>query len=188
MTGRATRVEAIVGCLVHCLNRILNNKLKREIEEREEMNYYQDSGDLIIKLYAKDDYTVKYQVCKNTKITSSDDTVSKKVISPTGRTKRFAISFSHHTDALSYSAESMLLTERINKSGPIRTKSSYDLTNKIEALTELIKEAGGIVLTKDDKYFNRLDPKKTVVKVAEKKVIANKMSKGDFLKEIGNFT
>lgn len=152
------------------------------------MNYYQDSGDLIIKLYAKDDYTMKYQICKNTKITSSEDTVEKRVTGSSGRTKRFSISYSHHSDTLGYSAESMTITERIDKSGPIKTKSSYDLTNKVEALTELIKEAGGIVLGKDDKYFNRLDPKKATVKVAEEKIIANKMSKGDFLKEINSFT
>jgi len=152
------------------------------------MNYYQDSGDLIIKLFAQDDYTVKYQICKNTKITSSDDNIEKKVTSPSGRTIIFRVVFSAHSDSMSYNAESMALSERIDKSGKIRTKSSYDLAEKIEVLTELITEAGGIVLGKDDKYFNRLNPKKAIVKAAEEKIHANKMSKGDFLKEINSFT
>ena len=36
--------------------------------------------------------------------------------------------------------------------------------------------------------FNRIDPKKAVAKIAEKKIVANKMSKSDFLKEINTFT
>ena len=152
------------------------------------MNYYQDSGELIIRLYAKDDYTAKYQVCKNTKITSIDDKLEKRVTSPTGRDKRYSITFSPFSDNFGYNGQTISLSERIDKSGPIRTKSSYDLNDKIEALTELIEAAGGIVLGKDDKYFNRLDPKKSIAKKTEKKIIVNKMSKGDFLKEIGNFT
>lgn len=152
------------------------------------MNYYQDSGDLIIRLFAQDDYTVKYQICKNTKILSSDDNIEKAVTSPPGRTRRFRIVFSAHSDSMGYSAETMSLTERIDKSGKIRTKSSYDLKEKIETFTEMITEAGGIVLGKGDKYFNRLNPKIVVAKIAEEKVIANKMSKGDFLKEISSFT
>ena len=152
------------------------------------MNYYQDSGELIIRLFAQDDYTIKYQVCKNTKIISSDDNIEKSVTSPSGRTKRFRIVFSAHSDSMGYSAETMSLTEKVDKSGKIRTKSSYDLKDKIEVLTEMITEAGGIVLGKGDKYFNRLNPKIVIAKTAKEKVIATKMSKSDFLKEINSFT
>ena len=152
------------------------------------MNYYQDSGELIVRLYNKDDYAIKYQVCKNTVITEVISRIEKRVTTlSSGRTRTHVLAHAV-SDRLNYNCEAMFISERADKSGPIRTKSGYDLKGKIEVLSDMIKEAGGIVLGKDDKYFNRLDPKKKVAEKAKKKIQVEKLSKGDFLKEINTFT
>lgn len=151
------------------------------------MNYYQDSGDLVIKIYAEDDYTMKYKICRNTVITSITNDIEKRVTGSDGRARRFMLRYGT-SDRFNYNAEALFLSERDEKAGPNRTKSSYNVTTKADTFIEMIKEAGGIILDKEDRYFNRLNPKKIIAKAAEEKINANKMSKGDFLKEINSFT